>query len=95
VQRPDPAETDGPGPFGDLIVDVGVFEHGLGLVFKLLSHQSGFEILLVTEVGFVVSFIHLECAPFGCIMVLQIPIIPNNGAYSRVFYHFSQIITLV
>jgi hypothetical protein len=38
--------------------------------------------LLVTEVDFVVSFIHLECAPFGYIGYVQVPIITNNEAHS-------------
>jgi hypothetical protein len=32
VQGADSAGTVGPGPFGDLIVNVGVLEHGIGLV---------------------------------------------------------------
>jgi len=50
-----------------------------------LSYQSAVEILLVTEVDFVVSFIHLKCAPFGCIGYLQVPIITNSDAHFRLF----------
>ncbi len=82
MQGADSTETDCPGSFCNLIVDVGVFEHRIGLVFKLLSHQAGIEILLVTEADLVASFIHMECAPFNCILVMQIPIITNNGARS-------------
>src|SRR5690606_21653594 len=69
-----------------------ILEHSVGLVFVLLSYQSGFEVLLVTEVDFVVSFIHLECAPFGCIGYLQVPIITNNEAHSIHFLPFPLII---
>jgi hypothetical protein len=51
--------------------------------------------LLVSEVDFVVSFVHLECAPFGCVGYLQTPITTNNDAHSRLFHLFSQEITLV
>jgi len=95
VQGADPAKTDGPGSFGDLIVDVGVFEHGIGLIFILLSYQSGFEILLVTEVDFVVSFIHPKCAPYGSSGNMLIPIIPNSDAHIRLAFKFSYKITLV
>ncbi|MBZ5497859.1 MAG: hypothetical protein LAP85_15755, partial [Acidobacteriia bacterium] len=37
---------------------------------------------------FVVSFVHLECAPFGCISYMLIPIITNNEAHSRVVSAF-------
>jgi hypothetical protein len=56
-------------------VEVEVFEHRIGLVLKLFSNQPHIDILLVTEVDSVVSFIHLECAPFGCIGYLQYPIV--------------------
>jgi hypothetical protein len=64
---------------------IGIFKHGIGLVIILLSYQAGVKILLVTGVDFVVSFIHLECAPFGCIGSTQCPIITNNEAHSRDF----------
>jgi hypothetical protein len=86
----DSSETDRPDPFGYLIVGVGVFEHGIGLIFILFSYQPGAEIFLVTEVDFVVSFIHLKCAPFGCIGYLQVPIITNNDAHFRPIYKLSQ-----
>jgi hypothetical protein len=69
-------------------MDVRVFEHGIGLVRILLPFQSGIKILLVSEVDFVVSFVHLECAPFGCSGYMQYPIITNNEAHSRVVSHF-------
>jgi hypothetical protein len=95
VQGADPAETDCPGSFGNLIVDVGIFEHRIGLILILLSYQPGVEIFLVTKIDFVVSFIHLECAPLGCIGYLQYPIITNSDAHSRVICKFSQLSTLV
>ena len=89
VHSANPTKTDCPGSFGNLTVDVGVFEHRIGLVLILFSHQPGIEILLVTEVDSVISFIHLECAPFGCIGYLQYPIITNSDTYSRPFCKFS------
>jgi hypothetical protein len=67
MQRADPTVADGTGSSRDLVMNVGVFEHGFRLILILLSHQSAFEILLVTEDDFVVSFIHLKCAPWGYI----------------------------
>jgi len=63
--------------------------------FGIEAYQSRFEILLVTEAGFVVSLIHLECAPIGCIGYLQIPIMSSKDAHSGAFFRFSQIIALV
>jgi hypothetical protein len=88
-------ETDCPCSISDLIVDVGIFEDSIGLVLVLLSYQPGVEILLVTEEDFVVSFVHLECAPFGCIGYIQFPIITNSDAHFRTIFKFSQKITLV
>jgi len=45
----DSTATDSSGSFGYLIMDVGVFEHGIGLILVLLSCQRGIEILLATE----------------------------------------------
>ena len=90
VQGADPTETDCPGSFGDLIVEVGIFEHRIGLIFILLSYQPGVEIFLVTKIDFVVSFIHLECAPFGCSGNINVPIITNSDAHFRVICKLSQ-----
>jgi hypothetical protein len=89
MQGTDSTAADGPGSFGNLVVDVGVFEHGFGLVLILLSHQTGFKILLVTKADFVVSFIHLKCAPFGCISNIQVPITTNNDTHFRHICNFS------
>jgi hypothetical protein len=88
VKGSDPAEADCLGSFGNLIMNAGILEHGIALILILSSHQPGFEILLVTEVGFVVFFIHLKCAPFGCIGNIQVPIITNSDAHFRVFQAF-------
>jgi hypothetical protein len=69
-------------------MDIGIFKHGIGLVIILLSYQAGVKILLVTGVDFVVSFIHLECAPFGCIGYTQYPIITINEAHFRDYFPF-------
>jgi hypothetical protein len=45
--------------------------------------------LLVTEVDFVVSFVHLECAPFGCSGNITVPIITNSDAHFRVAFKYS------
>jgi len=74
-------------------VHIGIFEYGIGLVLVLLSYEPGIKILLVTEEDFVVSFIHLKCAPFGCIGYLQVPIITNNDAHFRAIFKLSQKIT--
>jgi hypothetical protein len=95
VHGPNASAANGTRSLGNLVVDVRVFEHGVGLVWILLAFQSGFKILLVSEVDFVVSFVHLECAPFGCVGYLQTPITTNNDAHSRLFHFFSQEITLV
>jgi hypothetical protein len=86
VHGADSTATDSSGSFGYLIVNVGVFEHGVGPILVLLSCQPSIEILLVTEKDFVVSFIHLECAPFGYISNMQVPIIPNNEAHSSLYH---------
>jgi hypothetical protein len=83
VHSPDTAAADGTRILGDLVVDVGVFEHGVGLIFELLPFQTGFKILLVSKVDFLVSFIHLECAPFDCSSNIQCPITINYDAHSR------------
>jgi hypothetical protein len=95
VQGADSTATDRPGSFGNVIVDVGVFEHGAELVFILFSYQPGIEILLVTEEDFVVSFVHLKCAPFGCIGYIQFPIITNSDAHFSTILKSSQEITPV
>jgi hypothetical protein len=95
VHGADSTETDRPGFIGDLILDVGIFEHEIGLVLVLLSYEPGIKILLVTEDDFVVSFIHLECAPFGCSGYFNVPIITNSDAHFRVIIKFSLKITLV
>jgi len=41
------------------------------------------------EVDFVVSFVHLECAPIDCGGYMQSPITINNDARSRLFHPFS------
>ena len=52
--------------------------------------QPGIKIMLVTKVDFVVSFVHLECAPFGFSGYLQYPIITSNDAHVRVYFKLSQ-----
>jgi hypothetical protein len=54
-----------------------------------MSATAKAEILLVTEVDSVVSFIHLECAPYGCIGYLLFPIITNSDAHSRPICKYS------
>jgi hypothetical protein len=88
VHGPNASTANGTRSLGNLVVDVRVFEHGVSLVWILLPFQPDFKILLVSEVDFVVSFVHLECAPFGCIGYLQIPTITNNDAHSRVVSPF-------
>jgi hypothetical protein len=85
-----PSETNGAGSFGDLIVNVGVFEHRIGWIFILSSDQSGVQISLVTEEDFVVSFVRLECAPYGYISKSQVPIIANIDAHISVYFKLSQ-----
>jgi hypothetical protein len=88
VHSTDTAEPNCAGSPGDLILAVAVFEPRVRLILELLPHQPGFKILLVSEVDFVVSFIHLECAPFDCIVNMLIPITINNGACFRLFSTF-------
>jgi len=47
-----------------LVMYVGSFENRLHLVFVVFPLQTNSKILLVSEVDFVVSYIHLECAPY-------------------------------
>lgn len=78
--------TDSSGPVGNLIMDAGVFEYGIGLIRVLFSNQSDFKISLVTKVDFVVSLIHLKCA-LGCyISIFLVPIITNNNAHFSACY---------
>jgi hypothetical protein len=88
VHGPDAAAANRSQSRRYLAVDVGIFEHGVGLIRILLPRQSGFEILLVSKVDFVVSFVQLECAPFGYVGYLQTPITTNNDAHSRVVSPF-------
>jgi hypothetical protein len=76
-------------------MDVRIFRDWVGLVWILLPFRSGLKILLVSEVDFVVSFVYLECPPFGCIGHLTIPIITNNDAHSRAVSPFLAKIALV
>ena len=57
--------SDRARPFTDLVSNIGVLEHRLGLVFVMLPLQPLLKILLVSAQDFVVSFLHLERAPFG------------------------------
>jgi hypothetical protein len=66
VHGTDSAKSDGSGLFSTLVPNIRVPEHRAGLIVKPLSIQPGFEIPLVSEEDFVVSFIRLKCAPFGC-----------------------------
>jgi hypothetical protein len=90
VQGTDSAETDGSNSFGDLVVNVGVLEHGIGLILVLLSYQPGLHILLVTDMDFVVSFINLKCAPFGYISYMIFPIILISDAHFRAIFMLSR-----
>jgi len=47
-----------------LVMYVGSFEHDIRLVFVAFSFQTNFKILLVSAADSVVSYIHLECAPY-------------------------------
>jgi hypothetical protein len=49
----------------------------------VFSLNSFLKISLVSVQDFVVSFVHLECAPFGCSSNIQVPITINNDAHSR------------
>ena len=88
VHDPDTATTNGTRSFGNLVVSVGVFEHRRWLILELLPFQPRFKILLVSEVGFMVSFVHLECAPIDCTSYMQSPITTNNDARSGVVSPF-------
>ena len=53
-------------PFRHLKDDIASLENRLGLIFELFPLEPLGKFLLVTTQDFVVSFVHLECAPFGC-----------------------------
>jgi hypothetical protein len=89
VESPDSTEDDCPGSIGDLVVNVGVFEHRVGLVLVVLPYHPGLEILLATKVCFMASFIHLKRAPLGHIGYMLIPIIPSNDAHFRFIFKVS------
>jgi len=65
VHGTDASEPDRSGSFRYLVMDVGISEHGIGLILVGFSSQPNPKILLVTKVCFVVSFVHLKCAPLG------------------------------
>jgi hypothetical protein len=90
VHGPNAPTADRTRSLGDLVVDVGIFEHRVGLVWVLLPFQSGFKILLVSEVDFVVSFVHLECAPFGGIGFCKFLLQPITTHIPGLFHYFSQ-----
>ena len=85
VNGSDTTRSDGARSLGDLVVGVGVLEHRIGPVLKLISFQPACKILLVSEEDSVVSFIHLECAPFGMSCKYIKRILSRNGARSRAF----------
>jgi hypothetical protein len=65
MNRSDAAITDCACSFGNLVNQVAVLKHRIGLVGVVLSFQPDIKIVLVLEVDCMVSFVHLECAPFG------------------------------
>jgi hypothetical protein len=95
VQGADASAPYGARSLGNLKVNVRILEHAIRLVGILLPFQSGFKILLVSEVYFIISFVHLECAPFCRSGYSQFPITINNKACSRLFFLLRAKITLV
>jgi hypothetical protein len=75
--------TDRANSLGNLVVNIRVLEHRLRLALEVLSLNPFFKILLVSLQDFVVSFVHLECAPLGCSRNIKGPITINNDAHSR------------
>jgi len=64
MHRSNAAKTNGASSISYLVMYVFSFENRFRLVLVVFPLQMFFKILLVFQVGFMVSYIHLECAPY-------------------------------
>src|SRR5439155_19470865 len=95
VDRPDTTIADRPCSFGNHISDIGVLKHRLRLVVKVFSLKSFLEISLVSLQNFVVSFVHLECAPLIVVVTCKFLLQPITTHIPGMFHLFSKKTTLV